>query len=291
MANMVQGSFAGFGLTLFEKTQMSVDILRLWEDKALELDPEGGYWGCDSGGKDSGAVRQLAVLAGVKVWWHYNVTTIDPPEVCQFIRKEHPDTVWIHPPLSFFEVLAEDRGFPLRQRRWCCQVFKECSGIGKVKMTGVRWQESHRRAKLWKTFQRFDAGRSHGDPATSGYICNPLIYWTSDEVWEFTRRGSLPYCSLYDEGFTRIGCVGCPMRGAVGIAKDFERWPAIARGWAKAFERLWERKRLTVMGRGKYKGKAWPGIPGIERWEELFEWWKRGAAAPGFEEGCQMGFW
>lgn len=283
--------FGGFGLSLSEKTELAVQLLRVWQPMALELDPELGYWGCDSGGKDSGVIRRLAVLAGVKVEWHYNVTTIDPSEVCKFIRKEHPDTVFIHPPASFFHVLAEDRGFPLRQRRWCCQVFKECSGLGKVKITGVRWEESPRRFKTWKMFQRFDAGRSHGDPATSTFMCNPLIYWTAADVWEFTRKEGLAYCCLYDEGFKRIGCVGCPMRGAEGIAKDFERWPAIARGWARAFERLWERKRGTAMVRGKYKGKPWPGIEGVDTWQRLFEWWKAGKGSQGRTEGCQLGLW
>ncbi len=291
MSDVQQQAFAGFGISLAEKTEMSVELLRLWEPKALELDPELGYWGCDSGGKDSGCIRQLAVLAGVKVTWHYNVTTIDPPEVTSFIRREHPDTEFIHPANTFFHVLAEERGFPLRQRRWCCQVFKECSGIGKVKLTGVRWQESHRRAKLWKSFQRFDPSRSHGDPSVSSFMCNPLIHWTSENVWEFTNGGGLAYCSLYDEGFERIGCVGCPMRGPAGIERDFKRWPAIERGWARAFARLWERKRCTVMVRGKNKGAAWPGIPEVYEWEDLYEWWRSGRGRPGETDGCQMGLW
>lgn len=291
MTTEMQMMFKGLGLTLYEKTESAVELLRMWEARALELDPENGYWGCDSGGKDSGVVRELAVLAGVAVRWHYNVTGIDPPEVCRFIRKEHPETVFEHRPRHFFQVLATERGYPMRHIRWCCQEFKEGTAVGKVKITGVRHEESLRRRVSWKSFQVFDSSRSHGDPAHTSWMCNPLVYWSSRDVWEFTRRGSIPYCSLYDEGFERLGCVGCPMSGPKGIARDFARWPSIARGWARAFERLWFRKRPTVMMRGKYKGSTWPGIPGIHRWEELFEWWKSGAGSHGPNESCQLGLW
>ena len=39
--------------------------------------PEGDYYGAFSGGKDSCVIKELARLAGVRVTWHYNVTTID----------------------------------------------------------------------------------------------------------------------------------------------------------------------------------------------------------------------
>ncbi|KKM94752.1 hypothetical protein LCGC14_1195100 [marine sediment metagenome] len=291
MSEFTQMLMAGMELTLAEKTTMGVELLRTWEPKALQCDPVHGYWGCDSGGKDSGVIRQLAVLAGVKVRWHYNVTTIDPPEVCRFIRKEHPETVFEHRPRHFFEVLSEDRGFPTRRVRWCCQEFKEGSGVGKVKITGVRHEESDRRRVSWKLFQSWDVSRSHGDLEHTSWMCNPLVYWTSEDVWEFHRRGSIPYCSLYDEGWKRLGCVGCPMSGWKNIERDFARWPSIARAWRRAFERLWFRKRPTVMVRGKFKGRAWPGMPGIHRWEDLFEWWRKGAAGGESDDGCQMGLW
>ncbi len=287
---MTQTAFPGFGVALDEKVERSIGLLKLWEPKALAIDPTDGYWGCDSGGKDSGCIRELASMAGVAVKWHYNVTTIDPPELCRFIRREHPETIWERQPRHFFHVLAE-RGYPLRHQRWCCQEFKEGGGHGKVKITGVRWAESPRRRKMWKTFQRWDAKRSHGQASDSCYMLNPIVDWTDADVWAFTRQRGIPYCELYDEGFKRLGCVGCPMSGAKGVARDFARWPQFERAWRKAFHRLWKRRVGTTITRGQRKGKKWPGLPGIENPDQLFDWWKSGLAAPDDDDSCQLGLW
>ena len=111
-----------------------------------EFEPSEGYYLAFSGGKDSVVLKALADAAGVKYDAHYSVTTIDPPELVRFIRKHHPEVHWERPSKPFLVRLPE-KGFPLRQRRWCCEEYKEQGGTGRVVLTGIRAAESARRGK------------------------------------------------------------------------------------------------------------------------------------------------
>ena len=53
------------GVYTFDKVQVAIDRLRAFEALALEYSPE-GYYLCDSGGKDSSVIKELAIMAGVK---------------------------------------------------------------------------------------------------------------------------------------------------------------------------------------------------------------------------------
>lgn len=61
--------------TLFgvdDKIKTALTVLR-------DLEPSEGYYLAFSGGKDSIAIKQLAIESGVKFDAHHNLTTIDPP--------------------------------------------------------------------------------------------------------------------------------------------------------------------------------------------------------------------
>lgn len=53
-----------------------------------------------------------------------------------------------------------------------------------------------------------------------------------NEMNRLLRERQLRYCSLYDEGFSRIGCVLCPMNR--DVKRHIERWPAIAEVYRRA---------------------------------------------------------
>jgi phosphoadenosine phosphosulfate reductase len=197
---------------------LSVARLREFEPEAPE-----GYILCDSGGKDSEALRALAIEAGVRYEAHYHATTIDPPEVVRHIRRNHPETIMDRPEKSMVELIRKN-GLPSRWRRWCCRSLKEHSYPGRVVLTGVRWAESPRRAK-----------RKMVEPARQGHgqsYLHPLIDWTDADVWGYLRARGIPACSLYAEGQRRIGCVLCPLCPAPQSAV---RWPHIAAAMRKAW--------------------------------------------------------
>ena len=68
-------------LNMYGMDRVETAIERL---KAFE--PPEGYWLAFSGGKDSVVVKALADMAGVKYEAHYQNTSVDPPELVQFIK-------------------------------------------------------------------------------------------------------------------------------------------------------------------------------------------------------------
>jgi phosphoadenosine phosphosulfate reductase len=53
---------------------------------------------------------------------------------------------------------------------------------------------------------------------------NPLAEWTEEEVWDYVREREVPYNSLYDAGYTSIGCAPCTRPVAAGEASRAGRW-------------------------------------------------------------------
>lgn len=130
-----------------DKVKTAIDRLRCFE-------PEGGYYVAFSGGKDSQCVYHLCQMAGVKFDAHYAVTSVDPPELVQFIKEYYPDA-WegrVHQykngkPVTMWSLISEYKMPPTRLMRYCCQRLKEPGGQGRITVTGVRWAESTNRMK------------------------------------------------------------------------------------------------------------------------------------------------
>ena len=68
---------------------------------------------------------------------------------------------------------------------------------------------------------------------------NPIVDWEEEDVWEFIKEvAQVTYCELYDQGFTRLGCIGCPLQGREGMLADFERYPKYKNLYIMAFDRM-----------------------------------------------------
>lgn len=135
-------------------------------------------------------------------------------------------------------------------------------------VTGVRWAESVRRKDNHGivTLTKKQAEKDGWEKTTAGGLIlnedngenrrlveqcfarqrvnvNPIIDWTDDEVWEFIKKYHVPYCELYDKGYTRLGCVGCPMSG--NQEADLERYPHIKKKYLDAFGKMIEERKQS----------------------------------------------
>lgn len=104
-------------------------------------------------------------------------------------------------------------------------------------------------------------------------LVNPIIDWTDDDVWEFINGNAIEYCSLYDEGFTRIGCIGCPMARKKGREREFARWPKYKELYLRAFEKMLK-IRFEI---GKIDAEWRMGTTP----QDVFNWWMEYDILPG----------
>lgn len=256
-----------------------------------QFDPR-GYYLAFSGGKDSQCIYHLAQEAGVKFDAHYNQTGIDPPELVYNTRKHYPDVIVEPYEKSMWQLIRENGMPPIRTARYCCVHLKERGGEGRTVVTGVRAAESTMRKKNWGIVNRCSPKKSErafafdpeqGEqlmkmcPAKGKIMVAPIFDWTDEDVWAYIRDRNLPYCSLYDEGFERLGCIGCPLARKSGREKEFARWPKIKQAYLKTFDRMLEERAL----KDKWNKASYNWKTG----QDVFDWWMSGVAAVNDEEG------
>lgn len=273
------------GSELLEQMQITPDGIRGSHEHKVDtaikrlkcFEPPDGYYVAFSGGKDSQCVYHLCKLAGVKFDAHYAVTSVDPPELIYFIRKNYPDVEFESQhysdgkPITMWNLIPYSKMAPGRRARICCKSLKEPGGQGRIVVTGVRWAESNRRKNLhdvvgfkskpkstiaianelgvdYKLNKRGeiilnddnDDNRRMVEQCyrTRKTMVNPIVDWTDDDVWEFLNSNGIPHCSLYDEGYTRLGCIGCPLAGIKNMKRDFERYPKYKTLYINAFRKM-----------------------------------------------------
>lgn len=261
---------------LRKKMLHSVELLQKAEKIALNYDAENGYYLAFSGGKDSQGLFHMTQLAGVKFRGHMNLTSVDPPEVIRFVKKNYSEVELLKPGKSIFQIAVEKQILPTMRVRWCCAEYKETAGAGKVTLIGIRKAESSRRAKRneveinnrkfsgdlegldeYRQEQRAKRARRkskeqgvnitnadkeqtlgciHGKESL---LISPIIYWTEQDVWEFLNDVvKVPHCSLYDEGWHRIGCISCPMSSHKQKMIENARYPHVKRNWIRAIKAI-----------------------------------------------------
>lgn len=240
---------------LAHKIRLAVDTIGHYSDRADDLHHDGMQI-ADSFGKDSCVIVELARMAGIKHHCVHRLTTMDAPELIYFGRNYHPETRVSKPSTPMVQMMFEKGKLPpTRVVAWCCDLYKHNSSKDHAVCVGVRVQESGTRMRLWKQFVPRKGSK--------GFNIAPILYWTEKDVWEFIRMQKLPYCELYDQGCSRLGCVGCPKNGDARV-REFKRWPKYEKRWHDAIVKTWEK---------------WKDVPRLDGEDRSFKRFKTGEDA------------
>lgn len=253
-----------------------------------------------SGGKDSDVLLELFKRSGIPFEVHNSHTTADAPQTVRHIQKvfrglesegikcEIETPIYKGEPTSMWKLIPEKLRPPTRLVRYCCSVLKETGCANRYIATGVRWDESTARMQR-EEFEKIANKKKDKEKFTikmlmndndkrrrmnelcmqqNKMVVNPIIDWTHRDVWEYINSEKIETCELYQCGYDRVGCIGCPMAGKKR-EREFEDFPQYKKLYIHAFERmLKERER-----RGKEN--TW------KTGEDVFAWWIGDENVPG----------
>jgi phosphoadenosine phosphosulfate reductase len=196
-----------------------------------------------------------------------------------------------------WELIPREGIMPSHFARYCCAVLKETSGKKRMVAIGVRRSESAGRKNktdfyvvgatkdqsIKKSFEdAAEVYREDLDDSPYGkcrmiekaidnakIAVHPIIEWEDDDIWSYIKDNGLLYNPLYDEGFKRIGCIGCPLAGGRQMRRQFERYPK--------FEKLYRRACQSLLDTLKAKGKTYyltkEHDVEAKNGDEIFECW------------------
>lgn len=208
-------------------------------------------------------------------------------------------------PITMWNLISEKNLLPTRWMRYCCASLKESGGDGRIVVTGVRWAESPNRrdnqgivtvmgeragSELGdnKDFRKTNRGgvvltNDNEDSRRMVEQCykrhkttvNPIINWEGEDVWQFIKGNKIPYCSLYDEGLRRLGCIGCPLNTAKNREWEFARWPKYKDSYIRAIQKMLDYRQQIgkpFRMRTEYEGATV---------QDVFNWWMGYDVLPG----------
>jgi thioredoxin-dependent adenylylsulfate APS reductase len=174
-------------------------------DMAYELDPEVQVFSVDTGRLPPETYELAEQLRERYPGVRLELRSPDATEVSAMVGKHGPN-------LFYREV---------DKRLLCCNIRKvrpltrHLAGLD-AWITGLRRDQWASRTNIRKV----EIDHDHGAIVK----LNPLAEWTEDEVWEYIRERGVPYHTLYDRGYTSIGCAPCTRAIGSGEASRAGRW-------------------------------------------------------------------
>lgn len=187
---------------------------------------------------------------------------------------------------------------PSRLSRYCCAELKESNGKGRLCVTGVRWSESKNRSdnsdfitstsRPKSTMKYLDSLGISYKINKKGGVCfdydnevlrdnkdimqhcyktrsitfNPIVDWSDNNVWDFLKYYGCSANPIYQCGFKRVGCVGCPLGGSRSMKREFKLYPKFKNIYIHTFDRMLKNRELN--NKPNY---SWT------TGEDVFNWW------------------
>lgn len=224
-------------------------------------------------------------------------TTADAPQTVYHIQKKFRDLelkgikcsivkpIYQGNLITMWNLIPRKLLPPTRLMRYCCKVLKETAGDGRMIATGVRWSESSKRANSRGILEVYSDVKDKKIVLTNDNddkrqliercemraktISNPIIDWNDNDVWQYIDSESVEVNPLYQRGFDRVGCIGCPLACKRKREFEFSVFPKYKELYIHAFNRMIE-VRIS-------KGMPTEWITG----RDVFDWWMMDAQVPG----------
>ena len=254
-----------------------------------------------SGGKDSDVLLHLAYASGIPFEVLHSLTTADAPQTVYHVRdtfhrlenKGIKCTVDKHVQpdgrrITMWNLIPRTLIPPTRLARYCCSKLKEGGGKGRFIATGVRWDESAARKKNRGALEVITSKKDNSLILSNDNsedrrlfescqlkgkrVVNPIVDWKTDDVLDYIESEHIPMNPLYGCGFSRVGCIGCPMAGKAGREAEFAMFPKFKAAYIRAFDTM----LITRIERGM---EAYTWQSGVD----VFHWWMEDGVIPGQE--------
>lgn len=178
-----------------------------------------------SGGKDSAVLLDLVKKALPKDSFVviFGDTGMEFPDTYDVVKKTQEqcekDGTHFYIAKSHFnpEESWKIFGPPARVLRWCCSVHKSTPQTikmreitGKNNYTGLDYVGVRAHESVARSTYEFE---SYGKKQKGQYSFNPILEWTSAEIWLYIYINKIFINEAYKKGNSRAGCLFCPMSG------------------------------------------------------------------------------